>query len=54
MSIYSETQNIMENMRNKWYKIVNNAPGGLINKLIIRVLELQNPTNGVNTLFVGF
>lgn len=34
-----ETQNNMENMRNKWYKIVGNAPKILTNKLIIREFE---------------
>ena len=34
-----ETQNNMENMRNKWYKIVGNTPKGLTNKLTIRKFE---------------
>ena len=38
--IYPETQNNMENMRNKWYKIVGNMPKRLANKLIIREFDL--------------
>jgi len=37
--VYSETQNNMENMRNKLYKIVGNAPKTLTNRLIIREFE---------------
>lgn len=37
--VYSETQNNMENMRNKWYKIVGNTPKRLANKLIVREFE---------------
>ncbi len=34
--VCSETQNNMENIRNKWYEIVENTPKELTNKLIIR------------------
>lgn len=34
--VCSENQSNMENMRNKWYKIVGNAPEILTNKLMIR------------------
>lgn len=34
--VCGETQNNMENMRNKRYKIVGNMPEILTNKLIIR------------------
>ena len=37
--VWSETQNNMENMRNKWYEIVGNTPRRLTNKLIIREFE---------------
>lgn len=37
--VHSEIQNNMENMRNKWYRIVGNAPERLTNKLIIREFE---------------
>lgn len=37
--VCSETQNNMENMRNKCYKIVGNAPEILTNKLMIREFE---------------
>lgn len=37
--VWSETQNNMENMRNKRYKIVGNTPKRLMNKLIIREFE---------------
>lgn len=37
--VYSETQNNMENMRNKRYKIVENMPKRLTNRLIIREFE---------------
>jgi len=37
--VYSETQNNMENMRNKWYKIVGNTPGRSTNRLIVREIE---------------
>ncbi len=37
--VYFENQNNMENMRNKWYKIVRNTPEILTNKLIIREFE---------------
>lgn len=39
MSVYFENQNNMENMRNKRYKIVENVPKGLTNKLIVKELE---------------
>ena len=37
--VYSETQNNMEIMRNKRYKIVGNTPKRLTNKLIIKEFE---------------
>ena len=37
--VYSENQNNMENMRNKWYKIVENTPNRLTNMLMIREFE---------------
>lgn len=37
--VYSGIQNNMENMRNKWYKIVGNTPKILTNKLMIREFE---------------
>lgn len=37
--VCSETQNNMENMRNKQYKIVGNTPRRLTNKLIVREFE---------------
>ncbi len=37
--VCSATQNNMENMRNKWYKIVENTPERLTNRLIVREFE---------------
>ncbi len=37
--VYSENQNNMGNMRNKWYKIVGDTPETLTNELIIREYE---------------
>lgn len=37
--VYSETQNNMENMGNKRYKIVGNTPKRLMKKLIVREFE---------------
>lgn len=37
--VWCGKQNNMENMRNKWYKIVGNTPERLINKLMIREFE---------------
>ena len=37
--VCSATQNNMENMRSKRYKIVGNTPKRLTNKLIIREFE---------------
>ena len=34
--VFSENQNNMENMRNKWHEIVGNTPERLTNRLIIR------------------
>lgn len=39
ISVWSETQNIIKNMQKKWYKKVENMPGALIKKLMIRKFE---------------
>lgn len=54
--VCSVNQNNMENMRNKWYEIVGDAPGRLTNKLIIRGVRIVNekPETHINTGFFGF
>lgn len=37
--VWSETQNIIKNMQKKWYKIVENTPGTLTKKLMVREFE---------------
>ena len=39
MPVWSETQNNMENMQNKWHEIAGNTPNRLTNKLIVREFE---------------